>query len=30
MAKLGYSEKYVNWYLEAIQKGLAEEKDEID
>jgi len=29
MAKLGYAEKYTNWYLEAIQKGLKETELEI-
>jgi hypothetical protein len=29
MAKLGYAEKYTNWYLEAIQKGLKESESEI-
>jgi hypothetical protein len=29
MAKLGYAEKYTNWYLSAIQKGLEEADSEI-
>jgi hypothetical protein len=30
MSKLGYAEKYTNWYLEAIQKGLAANESETD